>query len=132
MDSMKLVFTSFRDSQELGGLRVSIDKHTPKMCSYPTLSYLIVPSMSKSISPINMERLCAAVLDNNWELIQDFIISIYDLGIRQIVFCDWATTEQIAGGKMCMAGVIASYIKAETNGFAFPIEIECRDGREAL
>jgi hypothetical protein len=135
MDKMELVFTSFRDSQSISGLRVAIDRHTPKMCSYPTLTYLIVPTMSKSLSPVNMERLCNTVLDNNWELIQDFIVEIYDLGIRQIVFCDWATTEQVAGGKLCMAGVIGRYIKDKADrdgGFPFPIKLEYRDGREVL
>jgi hypothetical protein len=132
MDKMKLVFTSFRDSQTESGLRVAIDKHTPKLCSYPTLSYLIVPAVSKTLSPLNMERLCDTLLDNNWELIQDFITGVYDLGIRQIVFCDWATTEQITNGKLCMAGVIAKYIKDKAKDFEFPIELECRDGREVL
>lgn len=135
MDKMKLVFTSFRDSQNESGLKVSIDRHTPKMCSYPTLTYLIVPTVSKSLNQVNMERICTSILDNNWELIQDFITDIYDLGIRQITFCDWATKEQITYGKLCMVGIIGRYIKDKADrdeGFPFPVEIIYKDGREVL
>lgn len=135
INEMRLVFTSFRDSQNEDGLKVSIDKHTPKMCSYPTLSYLIVPLVSKSLSQVNMERICVAMLDNNWELIQDFIVDVYDLGIRQIVFCDWATAEQITHGKLCVVGIIGRYIRDEVDkdgGFPFPIVLEYKDGREVL
>jgi hypothetical protein len=134
MDKMKLIFTSFRDSQTEVGLRVSIDKHTPKMCSYPTLTYMIMPSVSKNLTQVNTERLCHLLLDNNWELIQDFIIEVYELGIRQIVFCDWATAEQIKIGKLCAAGTMGRYFKEkiDAKGFEFPIELEYRDGREVL
>jgi hypothetical protein len=134
-EPMKLVFTSFRDSMTMEGMKMSIDKHTPKLCAYPTLTYLVVPTASKSISKENMERICETILDNNWTLIRDFIVEAYEnLGVRQIILCDWATAEQIATGKPCMAGVIARYIEREVKNleFTFPMEIEMRDGREVL
>lgn len=131
---MTLVFTSFKDSIGLKGLIVSMDRYAPKLCSYPTLSYLTMP-ISKSLTKDNMERICNVILDNNWDLIQDFIIEMYALGLRQIVFCDWATGEQIARGKFCGAGVVGRYIrnKADNDGaFQFAVEIEYGDGREVL
>lgn len=134
-EPIKLVFTSFKDSIGMGGLKTSIDKHTPNLCSYPILPYLVMPLVNKRLSQVNMERIYCSVLDNNWELIQDFITEIYELGIRQIILCDWATKEQIAGGKFCAAGVIGSYIQDKIDRdkeFRFPVELEYRDGRDAL
>ena len=131
---MTLVFTSFKDSIGMEGLKVSIDRHAPRLCSYPTLLYLTIP-INRSLSTTNMERICDAILDNNWDLIQDFIGEMYNLGIYQIVLCDWATKEQISHGKFCAAGIIGKYIrdKADRDGrFEFPIETEYRDGREVL
>jgi len=134
LEPMKLTFTSFRDSIDLDGLKVSIDKHAPRLCSYPTLTYLVMP-MTRSLSRDNMERICCSILDNNWELIKDFIEEIYEFGIRRIVLCDWATREQITHGKFCAAGIIGKYVmdKADRdNEFQFAIELEYRDGREVL
>ena len=134
MEPMKLAFTSFRDSTKMCGLKISLDKHIPRLCSYPTLTYLTIPII-KSLSPTNMERICHAILDNGWELTQDFINEVYELGIRYIVLCDWATKEQIGVGKFCAAGIIGRYIQDKVdrdNEFEFPVEIEYRDGREAL
>lgn len=134
-EKMVLVFTSFRDSMELEGMKMSIDKHTPKLCAYPTLTYMVIPTASKSISKDSMERICETIMDNNWALIRDFIVEAYDtLGVRKIILCDWATAEQIATGKPCMAGTIARYIEREIKNleFTFPVEIELRDGRDAL
>ena len=134
IEPMKLVFTSFRDSQDMEGLKVSINKHIPRLCSYPTLSYLVIP-IARNLNPINMERICHSILDNNWELIQDFVIEMYDLGIKQIVLCDWCTSEQISHGKICEAGIIGRYIQDKVdrdNAFQFPIEVSYRDGREVL
>lgn len=133
-EPMKLVFTSFRDSIGMDGIKVSIDKHTPKLCSYPILSYLVMPT-TRNLTQTNMERICQIMLDNNWELTQDFITGIHELGINQIVFCDWTTKEQIAYGRYCVAGIIGKYIrdKADRDGeFEFPVELEYRDGREVL
>ena len=133
-EPMKLVFTSYRDSIGMDGLKVSMDRHAPKLCSYPTLSYLIIP-MAKNLSVSNMERICNTILDNNWNPIQNFISGIYNLGLHRLTFCDWCTKEQIALGKFCFAGVIGRYIqdRADRDGeFEFPIEISYSDGREAL
>jgi len=132
-EPMKLVFTSFRDSMRLDGLKVAVDRHLPKLCSYPTLSYLIMPT-TKNLSMTNMEKLCQIILDNNCELIQDFITEVHTLGINQIVFCDWATTEQISHGKFCAAAIIGRYIQNRVNAgeFEFLVEIDFRDGREVL
>jgi len=131
---MRLIFTSFRDSIGLTGLKVSIDKHTPKLCSHPTLEYLIMPNI-RNLNPVNMERICQSVLDNNWELFKDFMEDVQSLGIDQIVLCDWATKEQIVNHKFCSAGIIGRYIQDRLDRdseFAFPISIEMHDGREAL
>lgn len=133
-EPMKIVFTSYRDSIGMDGLKLSLDRHSPKLCSYPTLSYLIIP-MAKNLSVSNIGRICTAVLDNNWNLVQDFISEMYNLGLRQLIFCDWSTKEQIAQGKFCFAGVIGRYIRDKTDRdgeFKFPIEIKYGDGREAL
>ena len=131
---MKLIFTSYRDSIGMDGLKLSLDRHAPKLCSYPTLTYLIIP-VAKSLSVSSMERICNVVLDNNWNLIQDFISEMYNLGLRHLILCDWCTKEQIALGKFCFAGVIGRYIqdRADRDGeFKFPIEIKYGDGREVL
>ena len=133
-EPIKLVFTSYRGSIGIDGLKVSIDKHSPKLCSYATLSFMVI-SAPRSLSAYNMERICTVVLDNNWGLIQDFISKIYELGIRQLVLCCWCTKEQIAIGKFCSAGTIGRYIQDRAdrdNEFEFPIETEYGDGREAL
>jgi len=130
--TMTLIFTSFRDGMTEDGLKVSIDKHTPRLCSYPMLTYLVIPTASKNLTRDTMERICVSVLDNNWELIQNFITEVYDLGIRRLVFCDWATEEQIANGKLCLATTIGDYIWDKRKEFVFPIELEYKDGRSAL
>jgi len=131
---MTLVFTSFRCSIGMEGMRVSMDRYAPKLCSYPMLSYLIMP-INKSLTSATMERICNAILDNNWNLIQDFFNEMFALGLHQIVLCDWATAEQIAHGKFCAAGIIGKYIRDKAdrdNEFEFPVEIEYQDGREVL
>jgi len=131
---MKLVFTSFRDSIGLTGLKVSIDRHTPKLCSYATLEYLIMPNI-RNLNPVNAERVCQSVLDNNWELFKGFVEDIQSLGIDQIILCDWATKEQITNHKFCPAWIIGRYIQDRMDRdseFEFKVEVEFRDGREAL
>lgn len=131
MDSMLLTFTSFRDSINLEGLKVAIDRHTPRLCSYPIATFMTMPA-TRNLSNINLERICNTILDNNWELLKDFIMEVRSLGINQLVFCDWATKEQISYGKWCPAGIIGRYIQTRTKEFGFPMEIELRDGREVL
>ena len=133
-EPMKLMFTSYRNSISMGGLKVSLDRHAPKLCSYPALNYLVIP-VPRNLTSINMERICTAVLDNNWNLIRDFIIETYNLGLRQLVLCCWCTEEQITHNKFCPAGIIGRYIKDKMDRdgeFEFPIEIEYGDGREML
>ena len=132
--TMELVFTSYRDSIKMDGLKVSLDYHAPKLCSYPTLLYLIMPA-TKGLTGGSVERICHVVLDNNWELIRDFINEVHELGINRIMFCDWATKEQIAHGKLCLAGIIGRYIEDKAHRdreFGFSIKIEYGDGREVL
>jgi len=132
--TMQLTFTSFRDSIDMSGFRVSIDRRAPRLCSYPTLQQLVIP-VARNMERPNVERICEAVLDNNWELIQDFINDVYELGISHIILCCWCTKEQIEHGKLCVARIIGDYIldRAGTDGdFKFPIEIEYLDGRETL
>lgn len=132
---MKLVFTSYRDSIKMDGLKLSLDRRAPKLCAYPTLSYLVIP-MARNLTVDNMKRICTAILDNNWNLIKDFIDGMHNLGIHRLILCDWSTKEQIAQGKFCFAGVIGGYIMSKamygTGAFEFMIEIEYGDGREAL
>lgn len=130
-EPMKLVFTSYRDSIGMDGLKVSMDKHAPQLCSYPTLNYLIIP-FSRNLTKVNMERICAAFLDNNWNLVWSFINDMYKLGLRQIVLCDWSTKDQIDLGKFCTAAIIGRYIMSRCGELEFPIEIEYGDGRENL
>jgi len=134
LETLELVFTSYRDSMDMRGLKVSLDKHAPKMCSYPALNYLIMPS-TRNLLPQNMERICNAILDNNWNLLQDFIIESYDMGVRQLTMCCWCTKEQIAHGKFCPARIIGNYIEKimeQEGSFRFPIDIKYGDGREVL
>lgn len=135
MEPMKLMFTSYRDSIGMEGLKVSIERYPPKPCAYPILSYLVMPP-TKNLTTPNAEQVYHAVLNNNWDLVRDFICEIYALGIHQIVLCCWCTKEQIIGGnKACAAGVIGRYIQAkadENEEFVFPIEFEYRDGREVV
>jgi len=132
-ESLDLIFTSFRDAQELSGLRVSIDRHIPKQCPYPTLSFLTIP-LSKTLSPKSIEQICQIYLENNWNQVKGFLDNMYGLGIRQIVLCDWATKSQIEAGKLCVAGIIGRYIKykAENGVFDYPITILYDDGRDKL
>ena len=133
-EPMKLVFTSYRGSIGMDGLKVSMDRHAPRLCSYPALNYLIMPT-TRNLTLTNMERICATILDNNWELVQDFIDEMHNLGLRQLILCDWCTTEQIVHGKFCPAGIIGRYIKNKADRdkeFGFPIEIKYGDGREVL
>ena len=130
-NTMTLVFTSYRDSMNMEGLKVSLDRRMPKLCSYPTLSYLVMP-LARNLNELTVERICIAIIDGSWDLIRDFIQTIYDTGIKQIVFCDWCTREQIANGKFCPAGMIGKYIADRKLEFDFPLEIEYADGREAL
>lgn len=131
---MKLTFTSYRDSIGMDGIKVSLDRHAPKLCPYPALNYLIIPT-ARNLTPANIERICNAILDNNWNLVQGFIDEIYSLGLRHIVLCDWCTREQIVHGKFCPAGIIGRYIQDRADRdkeFEFPIEIDYKDGREVL
>lgn len=133
-EPMKLVFTSYRDSIGMDGLKVSLDRHAPKLCPYPALTYLVMPT-SRNLTMVNIEKICGAILDNNWHLVRDFIDGVYDLGLRQVVLCDWCIKEQISRGKFCPAGIIGRYVKdkADRDGeFEFPIEIEYGDGRDGL
>ncbi len=132
--TMELVFTSYRDSINMDGLKVSLDFHAPKLCSYPALLYFIMPT-TRGLIKSNVERVYNAVMDNNWELIKDFINEIYDLGIYKIAFCDWATKEQILHGKLCVAGIAGRYIEDKAcrdDEFGFPVKISYKDGREIL
>lgn len=133
-EPIRLVFTSYRDSLGTAGLKVSLDRHAPKLCSYPTVNFLMMP-IGRNLTLVNMERICSIVLDNNWHLIHDFISEVYNLGLRQLTFCCWCTEEQISQGKFCPAGIIGRYIKdkADRDGeFEFPITISYGDGREVL
>lgn len=129
-EPMKLTFTSFRDSMNLEGLRVSIDRHTPKLCHYPVLTYMEVPRM-EHLTMENQEKIVHITMENSWELLESFIMEAHDLGIRRIIFCDWATKEQIENKKFCAAGMIGKYV-VEKECFEFPMEVEYRDGRERL
>ena len=126
-----MTFTSFRDSIELDGLKVAIDYHTPMLCSYPTVTFMLIPK-TRNLTSHNLERMCNTILDNNWELVKEFIMDIHKLGINQIIFCDWSTKEQISYGKFCPAGIIGRYIQNNVSEFGFGIEISMRDGREVL
>lgn len=131
---MKLVFTSYRKSMELEGLKVSIDKHAPKLCPHATLNWLVIP-VARNLSRASVERICNITLDNNWHLMRDFICQVHKLGVYQIVLCCWCTEEQILQGKHCFAGIIGKYMqgKIDRDGeFSFPIEISYGDGRKAL
>jgi len=128
---MNIIFTSFRDSMGIGGLKFSIDKHTPKLCSYPTLEYLIIP-MARNLTGQSMERICHVIMDNNWDLIKDFLESMDELGVKRITLCDWATKEQISHGKLCPAGVIGRYIMEHSSELGLEVELEYKDGREVL
>lgn len=131
IEPMNILFTSYRDSVGLLGLKLSIDKHAPKHCSYPTLSYLVVPT-PRNLTVVNMGRVCEAVLDNNWVLIQDFINEMYDIGIRQLIFCCWCTKDQIGQGRFCVSATIGTYMKAHGDEFKFKLEVDYGDGRELL
>lgn len=135
MEPMKILFTSYRESIGMDGLKLSLDRRAPKLCSYPTLSYLVIP-MAKNLSVANIKRICNVILDNNWNLLQDFINEMYKMGLRQLIFCDWSTKEQIEHGKFCFANVIGDYIMSKamygTGAFEFMLEINYGDGREAL
>ena len=134
LEPMKLVFTSYRDSLSMDGLKVSLDRHAPKLCSYSALNYLIMPT-TRNLTMDNMERICVVVLNNNWNLIHDFINGVYALGLYQLTLCCWCTKEQIDHGKFCFAGIIGDYIqdKADRDGaFKFPLEISYGDGRDTL
>ena len=137
MEPLEITFTSYRDSIGIPGLKLSIEKHTPKPCAYPVLLYLVMP-LARHLSVSNMERICLVILDNNWDLLRSFVIDAYGLGIRQLVLCDWCTREQITSGKFCVANVIGKYIqdKVDTDRevgadeeFEFPVKIEYGDGR---
>uniref|UniRef100_A0A6M3KPR0 Uncharacterized protein n=1 Tax=viral metagenome TaxID=1070528 RepID=A0A6M3KPR0_9ZZZZ len=95
------------------------------------MGFMLLPN-TRSLSVVNTERVCNVVLDNNWELIKDFIDEIHDLGINRVVFCDWATKEQIAHGKWCPAGIIGNYIKTRTEEFGYTVTITMLDGRDVL
>ncbi len=128
---MKVIFTSYRESRDLHGIKFSMDRHSPKMCSYPTLPYLVMP-LTSNLTVASKERICLAVLDNNWDLLKDLIEEMYGLGLRQIALCDWATIEQITYGKFCSAGIIGRYIQERAEEFEFEVEVEYGDGRDAL
>ena len=128
---LKITLTSFRDSINMDGIKFSIDKYTPRLCSYSTLEYLIMP-MARNLTSVNVERVCHSILDNNWELIKDFLETMYGLGLYQIVLCDWCTKEQIANGRFCAAGIIGRYIWDKVAEFEFDMEISYQDGRGVL
>ena len=134
-EPLKLVFTSYRDSIGMvDGLKLSLDRHAPRACSYPALPYLVMPA-TRNLNSVNTERVCNAVLDNNWGLVWDFIDRMYGLGLRQLVLCCWCTKEKIAYGKFCSAGIIGKYIQDKIDmekAFEFPMEVEYRDGRGIL
>lgn len=128
---MVLVFTSFRDSIVMDGLKVALDRHTPKLCSYTVAEFMTMP-YSRRLSNESMAQICEMMVVDNWELIKDFVEEIYGLGIYRIVFCDWATEEQIKNGRFCGAGIIGKYIMDRADEFGFGIRIEMEDGREGL
>jgi hypothetical protein len=129
--SMSVVFTSFRDSRDLPGLKLSLDRHLPKQCGQPILGYLSVPKID-SLTQASIESVYKTVLDNNWELVKTFLDDMFELGIRQVVLCDWATKEQIENSKFCAAGIIGRYISNRDLDFDFPVQVSYRDGRESL
>ena len=136
MEKMTLVFTSFRDSMNLDGLKVSIERRPPRLCSYPVLPFMEIPK-SDNLDKDGLERVVRSVMDNKINLIMDFIINTYELGIYKIVFCDWKTKEQIAQGDFCPSRVIKDYLEKNSPfgndaEFPFPVEFEMRDGREVL
>lgn len=131
MEPLEITFTSYRDSIGISGLKLSIEKHTPKPCSYPVLLYLVMP-LARHLSVVNMRRVCNVILDNNWDLLRNFIIDTHGLGIKRLVLCDWCTKEQIIAGKFCVANIIGDYIELQArvdDAFEFPVTIEYRDGR---
>ncbi len=130
-EPIKLTFTSYRDSMEMDGLKVSMERHAPKLCNYLIMSQLVIP-MPRYLTHDNMGQVCITVLNNNWNLINGFIRDIYKLGIYHMVFCCWCTVEQINVGKFCSAGTIGKYIMDRKEEFGFDVEIEYGDGRVGL
>lgn len=129
MDEMRLVFTSYRDSLNMEGLKLSLDKKPPKYCPYPVVPYLAF-TLSGNLSKENVEKICTITLDNNWSLVQTLLLDMYGLGIRKAVMCCWCTKEQIDNGKFCSADMIGRYIESHAADLYFPIKIEYGDGRE--
>jgi hypothetical protein len=131
-DVLEILFTSFRDSMTRDGLKVSMCKHAPKMSAHPTLSYLIMPDTER-VSKDTLEKICSHIMDNNRDLVNDFLGSIYDLGIRRLIICCWCTGTQIEHGKLCVARTVGDYIGSQIAlELDFPIEIKYADGREKL
>ncbi len=130
---MELYFTSYRESIDMRGLKLSLDRHSPKLCQYPAMSYMTMV-MARDLTVANIRRICSAIMDNNWNLISAFINDMHDLGLRRLIFCDWSTKEQIAQGKFCFAGIIGQYIQSRIDNreFKFPVEIDYGDGRVGL
>ena len=84
---IELVFTSYRESMTMTGMKFSLDRHSPRLCSYPALGYMTM-IMTRDLTMVNVQRVCSAVLDNNWNLIHNLIYDMHDLGIHRIIFCD--------------------------------------------
>ena len=129
--TMRIVFTSFKESIEMDGLKLSRDRHAPKLCAYPTFNPLIMPII-RNFTVENAKRVCDVVLDNNWNLIYDLVNTVYKLNIHQLVLCCWCTKDQILNGKSCTSVFIGKYISDSKWSFTFPISVEYGDGRVGL
>ncbi len=127
-NEMTITFTSFRDSITVDGLKLSIDRHPPRPCSYPTLQYLSLPAV-RSLDNGNIGKIYGIILENNWVLLKAFVEDMYRLGIRSLVLCCWCTADKIAEGKVCIAPVIGKHLRKNEMEFDFPIKIIYRDGR---
>ena len=121
---LTLIFTSFRDSIGMGGLKLSLDRKPPKHCSYPVVLYMVEFDVRSS-----QEKLYDIILEDNWLLIKDLLENIYGVTNR-VIFCCWCVKERLNHGGVCIAPLVGKYIKDRAEEFEFPIEVEYRDGRK--
>jgi len=121
---LEIVFTSFRDSIGMEGLKLSLDRRPPRYCSYPVVNYMVELNVRSS-----QEKLYDIILKDNWLLIKDLLESIYGV-TSKVIFCCWCIKERLSHGGVCIAPLIGKYIKGRAEEFEFPIEVEYRDGRK--
>jgi len=121
---LEIVFTSFRDSIGMEGLKLSLDHRPPRYCSYPVVNYMVELNVRSS-----QEKLYDIILKDNWLLIKDLLESIYEVTSR-VIFCCWCVKERISHGGVCIAPLIGKFIKDRAEEFEFPIEVEYGDGRK--